>query len=81
MMNMMLCNVLSLVDSTWAGHVLKMEESDPARKSLVLNQEEIEIGEANQSWGDAMLEVIFSTSQTYITFNKHVIYWLSKFSR
>jgi hypothetical protein len=54
MMNMMLCNVLSLVDSTWAGHVLKMEESDPAKKSLVLNQEEMEIGETNQSWGGAM---------------------------
>jgi hypothetical protein len=41
---------------TWDGHVLRMEESDPARQSFVLNQEEMEIGEANQSWGDAMIK-------------------------
>jgi hypothetical protein len=31
-----------------------MEESEPARKSFVLNQAEMEIGEGNQSWDDAM---------------------------
>ena len=39
---------------TWAGHVLRMDESDSARKSFVLNQEERETGETNQSWGDTV---------------------------
>jgi len=39
---------------TWAGHMLMMEESDSARKSFVLNQEEMEIRGSNQIWGDAM---------------------------
>jgi hypothetical protein len=34
----------------WAGHVMRMEERDPARESFVLNKEELEIGkEADQS--------------------------------
>jgi len=39
---------------TWAGHVLRMKESDPARKSFGLNQEKMEIRGSNQSWGDAI---------------------------
>ena len=39
---------------TRAWHVLRVEESDPAWKSYVLSQEEMERGEAKQSWGDAM---------------------------
>jgi hypothetical protein len=34
MMNMILCSLLRLEDWRWAGHVIKMEESDPAKKVL-----------------------------------------------
>jgi len=35
-------------------NVLRMEESEPARKSFVLNQEQMEIRGSNQRRGDAM---------------------------
>ena len=53
-MNMMMCNVLGLVDLHGLDMCWGWKKVILQRKSFVPNQEEMEIGEANQSWGDAM---------------------------